>query len=190
MLGYDLEPYLPLIVFGNNNINIQSAQPGTIQSVLDTEDQGSGYINDYRLALTAGYQEYLKVLKNWTNVDLNMQYSSQTSYNLPMDAEASIPYDDIPECESLQFRDNVDSYRQFAGVGYLTGRNVISIELGAVFGSAFTYTLNDLLFAMNRACWRCESIHYSWASLFRQLHRNDLARLRFFRLPCVGSVLR
>lgn len=151
MLGYELEPYLPLIVFGNNNINIQSAQPGPVQAVLDTEDQGTGYINDFRIALTAGYQEYLKVLTNWTKAYLDLQYSSQTSYNLPMDTESSIPYDDVPECESLQFRDNIDSYRQFAGVAYLAQKDIVSVELGAVFGSAFTYTLKDLLFAMSRA---------------------------------------
>ncbi|KAF4547294.1 Hypothetical protein D9617_47g010620 [Elsinoe fawcettii] len=149
--GYRLEKYLPLIVFGNNNINLQSGQPGAIQSVLDTEDQGSGYVNDYRVALAEGYQEFLKVFTNWTRSSLDLQYSSQTSYNLPMDMEASIPYDDVPECESLQFRDNVDSYRQFSGVAHLAGKNGVSIELGAVFGDAFIFTIPDLLFAMNRA---------------------------------------
>lgn len=151
LLGYNIKPYLPLITFGNNNINLQRTTPGAIQAVLDTEDQGMGYVNDYRIALANGYQEYLTTLVNWSHSYLGLLHSSQVSYNLPMDMEASIPYDDVPECESLQFRDNVDSYRQFSGTAYLAGRNVVSVELGAVFGLAFQFTLPGLLFAINRA---------------------------------------
>ena len=150
-LGYDMKRYLPLIIWGNNNINIQSAAPGTIRCVLDTKDGGQGYINDYRIALRDGYEEYLGVFTNWTRSYLGLQYSSQVSYNLPMDMEASIPLDDVPECESLQFRDDVDSYRQFSGSAYLADKRTVSIELGAVFGNAFTYTIPHLLWAANRA---------------------------------------
>ena len=132
--GYDIRPYLPLIVFGNNNINIQGGNPGAYRVRLNNENGGMGYINDYRVALASGYQEYLTALVDWTQSALNLTFSSQVSYNMPMDMESSIPYVDIPECESLQFRDSVDGYRQFSATAYLAGRNVVSIELGAVFG--------------------------------------------------------
>lgn len=149
--GYNLKQFLPLIIFGDNNRNIQSSAPGLFNCLLDTEDQGQGYINDYRVALVEGYQEYLKVFTNWTKSYLDLQHSSQVVYNLPMDMEASIPHEDVPECESLQFRDDIDAYRQFSGSAYIAGKPIVSIELGAVFGQAFRYTLNDLLFSMNRA---------------------------------------
>ena len=148
--GYDIRPWLPLIMFGNNNINIQSGNPGAIRVTLDSPDKGAGYVNDYRIALAEGYQEYLSALVNWTH-SLNVTFSSQVSYNLPLDMEASIPFVDVPECESLQFEDNVDGYRQFSATAYLAGRNVISIEIGAVFGLAYEYTIPDLLFSVNRA---------------------------------------
>ena len=148
--GYDIRPYLPLIIFGNNNINLESGNPGAYRVTLDSPDQGAGYVNDYRIALTAGYQEYLSTLVNWTH-SLNVSFSSQVSYNLPMDMEASIPFVDIPECESLQFEDNVDGYRQFTATAGLAGQNVVSVEMGAVFGLAYAYTLPDLLFSVNRA---------------------------------------
>lgn len=150
MFGYDLRTYLPLIMFGNNNINIQNDSPGSTRCTLDTPDHGQAYVNDYRAALTAGYQEYLNTLSEWLQ-SLGVRLSSQPSYNLPMDMEASIPYVDIPESESLQWHDNVDGYRQFSGAANLARKNVLSNELGAVFGRAYSFTIPELLFAMNRA---------------------------------------
>ncbi|KAF4838526.1 hypothetical protein CGCTS75_v000303 [Colletotrichum tropicale] len=150
LFGYDLRPYLPLIIFNNNNINLQNDAPGHTRCFLDTHDQGQGYINDYRPALADGYQEYVTTLANWTH-SLGLGLSAQVSYNLPMDMEASVPFVDAPECESLQFHDNLDGYRQFSGPANLARKTVISNELGAVFGSAYRFAIPDLLFAMNRA---------------------------------------
>ncbi|KAE9575722.1 hypothetical protein CGMCC3_g8271 [Colletotrichum fructicola] len=150
LFGYDLRPYLPLIIFNNNNINLQNDAPGHTRCILDIYDKGQGYVNDYRAALADGYQEYVTTLANWTH-SLGLGLSSQVSYNLPMDMEASIPFVDAPECESLQFHDNLDGYRQFSGPASLARKTVISNELGAVFGSAYRFTIPDLLFAMNRA---------------------------------------
>ncbi|OBR14858.1 Secreted protein [Colletotrichum higginsianum IMI 349063] len=150
VFGYDLRPYLPLIAFGNNNINIQNNSPGSIQCKLDTPDQGEGYVNDYRAVLAKGYQEYLATLSRWLQ-SLGLGLSSQPSYNMPMDMEASIPFVDAPECESLQWHDNVDGYRQFSGPANLARKKVISNELGAISGRAYSLTIPELLFAMNRA---------------------------------------
>lgn len=150
MFGYDLRAYLPLIMFGNNNINIQDDSPGRIRCTLNTPDNGQGYVNDYRAALAAGYQEYLATLSQWLQ-SLGVKLSSQPSYNLPMDMEESIPYVDVPESESLQWHDNVDGYRQFSGAANLARKKVLSNELGAVFGRAYSFAIPELLFAMNRA---------------------------------------
>lgn len=150
MFGYDLRTYLPLIMFGNNNINLQDDSPGSTRCTLDTSDHGQAYVNDYRAALAAGYQEYLGTLSEWLQ-SLSVSLSSQPSYNLPMDMEASIPHVDAPESESLQWHDNVDGYRQFSGAANLARKNVLSNELGAVFGRADSFAIPELLFAMNRA---------------------------------------
>ncbi|KAL1877886.1 hypothetical protein Daus18300_002239 [Diaporthe australafricana] len=150
MFGYDLRSYLPLIMFRNNNLALQTDSPGSTRSTLDTLDQGEGYVNDFRAALAAGYQEYLTTLSQWLQ-ELGVQLSAQPSYNLPMDMEASIPYVEAPECESLGWKDNVDGYRQFSGAANLARKNVISNEMGAVFGRAYSYTIPELLFSVNRA---------------------------------------
>ena len=125
--------------------------PGAYRVLTDAEDAGMGYINDYREVLADGYRSYVIAFRDWARTTLNLQYSGQPSYNLPMDMEASIPELDIPECESLQFRDNIDSYRQFSGPANVAGKEIISVELGAIFGRAFSYDISDLTFAVKRA---------------------------------------
>ncbi|KAJ5211475.1 uncharacterized protein N7498_003121 [Penicillium cinerascens] len=98
-------------MYNDNNINIQSTQPGKIQCLLDTPDQGLGYVNDFRGALVEGYGNYLQGLTSWINSKLNLQMSAQVSYNLPMDMEANIPYVNAPEWESPQFASNIGGYR-------------------------------------------------------------------------------
>lgn len=138
-------------MFGDNNVNVQSAVPGDIQCLLDTKDQGVGYLDDYREALAEGYRQYLQALTSWANDKLNLQSSTQVSYNLPMDMEANIPFVNAPECESLQFVDNIDGYRQFSGPANLAGKRIISNEMGAVVYKAYNLPHSDLLWRVNRA---------------------------------------
>lgn len=149
--GYDLMPYLPLIMFGNNNIAIQATNPGKVHAVLDTLDRGQGVVNDYRAVLEAGYREYIITIRNWLNLKLGLPFRAQVSYNLPMDMAAQVPLVDIPEVESLGFHDKPDAYKQYTGAAALSGKRVVSNELGAVAGSAFSYTLSSLLYSANRA---------------------------------------
>lgn len=150
-LGYSVMKYLPLIQFSNNNLNFQRTSPGPLQCILDTPDQGAGFVNDFRSVLADGYREYLQALTTWTNKYLGLQFSTQPSYNLPMDMEASIPYVNAPECESFQFSNNIDGYRQFSGVANVAGKRVISNEVGAEIAQAYRYQISQLLWSINRA---------------------------------------
>jgi hypothetical protein len=149
--GYDVNLILPLVAFGHNNINLQHSSPGEFKCVLDTEDQGLGYLNDFRNTLADCYQDYITTLSTWARETLGLGYSAQVSYNMPMEMGASIPFVDAPECESLQWEDNTDGYRQFSGAAYLSDKKIISNELGGVFRKAFSYTIPELLLGMNRA---------------------------------------
>lgn len=148
--GYDVKRYLPLIMFGNNNIIIQKNAPGSIQCLLDSSEQGAGYVNDFRGALAEGYKGYISHLTSWTRTSLNLQMSAQVSYNLPMDMGALIPFVSAPECESLGF-ENINAYRHFSGPANLAGKRVISNEMGAVKDKAYQYLLSDLLLSVNKA---------------------------------------
>ncbi|RAH73281.1 uncharacterized protein BO66DRAFT_464466 [Aspergillus aculeatinus CBS 121060] len=148
--GYDLRPFLPLVMFENNNLIIQESSPGAYQCVLDTPDQGAGYLNDYRETLGAGYRQYLGTLTAWAE-SLGLQMSAQVSYNLPLDMEASIPEVNAPECESLEFGDSVDGYRQFVGPAVLAGKQIVSNEMGAVILEAYRSPLSHLQWQIHRA---------------------------------------
>ncbi|KAL3482790.1 hypothetical protein BJX62DRAFT_231439 [Aspergillus germanicus] len=113
-------------------------------------DGGASYINDFRSVLEDCYREYLEAVTNWARNELNLQFSAQVSYNLPMDMGVNIPVVDAPECESLQFADSVDAYRQFSGPALLAGKKVISNEMGATM-AAYGYTFPRLLFSVGRA---------------------------------------
>ncbi|KAH8729876.1 hypothetical protein BGZ61DRAFT_569735 [Ilyonectria robusta] len=73
------------------------------------------------------------------------------AYGSSLDALAAVPAVDAPECESLGFDDNIDSYRSFAGPARLAGRKIVSNEMGAVRGSGLQYHLPHLIFQINRA---------------------------------------
>ena len=150
--GYDLRTYLPVIL-----------------GHLTTEfDGGYRYIHDYETTvgfpellsnaicltgppqLTAGYGQYLETLTNWTHESLGAQFSAQVSYGFPMDMLANIPKVDVPEDESLEFGDNIDEYRQYAGPAHLAGKLVISNELGAEPDLLYQDTLPQLLRSFKR----------------------------------------
>lgn len=138
-------------MFGNNNIGLQTSQPGRMQCLLDTTDRGVGYVNDYRAVLAEGYKSYLETLNTWANSVLGLQMSAQVAYNLPIDMEALIPLVNAPECESLGFGDSIDRYRQYSGPAVLPGKRVISNEIGAVALKTYRYLVADLLWSINRA---------------------------------------
>jgi hypothetical protein len=64
---------------------------------------------------------------------------------------ANIPSVDVPECESLDFSDLIDGYRQYAGPVHLAGKPVLSSECGAVPGQAYSQTLPELLWKVKRS---------------------------------------
>ncbi|EPE06415.1 secreted protein [Ophiostoma piceae UAMH 11346] len=145
--GYDLRPYLPLLMF--NQSNLGSGVPLSV--ILNTADQGKAYVNDYRSIVQDGYVEYLEALNNWSRTYLNLGFSCQPSFNLKIDMAASAGVPDLPETETLTFSNNIDGYLQLSGPVHVSGKDVISIELAAVLGRPFSLTATDLLWLANRA---------------------------------------
>lgn len=130
--GYDVRMYLPSSCL-RTTMSISKAPHLELSNVFWTPDRGIGYLNDFRRALTEGYRQYLQALRKWVNTHLHLQTSYQGSYDLPMDMEFNVPEVNAPECESLQFQNNVDGYRQFVGPADLAGKRVITNELGGQF---------------------------------------------------------
>ena len=147
--GYSINKWLPLLFHQNQRWFGAPSEP--IWWVTDEPDAGNSHIADYRSTLTDLYGEYLSALNTWTEQYLNIQYSAQISYNMAMDMQQNIPIVDAPECESLDFSDDIDAYRQYSGPANLAGKRVVSSECGAVSDEAFQQTLPELMWHVRRS---------------------------------------
>jgi len=100
--------------------------------------------------LTELNSEYLDALTQWSQ-SLDIQFSAQVVYNLAMDMLANIPHVNGPECETLGFSNNMDSYRQFAGPAHLAGKRIISNEAGAEMFQVYQEAVSEVVWSLNRA---------------------------------------
>lgn len=83
--GYNPVKYLPLMFHQSNSFHGYEA-PYNTTFYLEGEgygDQGK-FLQDYRLTLTEGYNEYLKSLELWAQ-SLGVSHSCQVGYNQPVD---------------------------------------------------------------------------------------------------------
>lgn len=145
-MGYSLVKYLPLLYNPKNTWNGGIlAYPELYQYGEYTTDNTSVHDLDYRTVLTSGYQDYIDHFEQWSH-DRGVEYSNQPAYNLPLEMLRNIPSVDAPEGESLGFEDSVTSYRQLSGPAHISGRNVVSSEMGAVSGPAFNLTIPQFLY--------------------------------------------
>ncbi|KAK5108481.1 hypothetical protein LTR62_008299 [Meristemomyces frigidus] len=146
--GYSLAKYLPILFHRNGHYRYSN--PSTWW-VTDEADAGNGHIADYRATLGKGYVSYLTALNTWAETYLGMGFSAQMGYNLPVDMLSVIPSVEAPECESLDFSDLIDGYRQYVGPAHLAQRRIVSSECGAVRGEGYVQTLPELLWKVKRA---------------------------------------
>ena len=114
-------------------------------SLVSDGDQHSNIVDDFRSTLTSLYKEYLTVMRDWTHEYLGLEFSAQIGYNLPVDMLSSIPYVDVPETETLSFRNNIDGFRQYSGAASLAGQDIVSIELGADYAQTYSQLLSTLI---------------------------------------------
>ncbi|RFU24424.1 hypothetical protein B7463_g11914, partial [Scytalidium lignicola] len=161
--GYSAVPYLPLFFHRSNQYD-GLLPPYNSTFLLSEADAANGgkHVQDYRLTLNEGYQDFLKIYQSWA-AGLGIKHSCQPAYGQPLDMvrppprrkmqfqcsqpskAADVPFIPTPELESLGFNNNIDMYRQFTGAAHISGRNVISTEIGAVLTGAYTQTVPSLL---------------------------------------------
>ena len=126
-IGYSLLPYLPLAVKHNE------------KTVFNFDSDTSARVRrDINLVLTNLYNEnHIKPLKAWANA-LGLKLRVQP-YGLQTDAMQASALLDIPEGESLGFK-NLDDYRRQAGARDLAGNKILSNEAGATANGAYSTT--------------------------------------------------
>ncbi|OJZ80886.1 hypothetical protein ASPFODRAFT_37812 [Aspergillus luchuensis CBS 106.47] len=142
--GYSINRFIPILIGSGGG------STPDITYVTDELDAGASHTMDYQQTLTELNAEYLTSLTQWSN-DLGIQFSAQVVYNLPMDMLANVPYVNGPECETLGFSDNIDSYRQFAGPAHLAGKRIISSEAGAEMLEVYQESIPELLWTLKRS---------------------------------------
>ncbi|SCO30892.1 uncharacterized protein FFMR_02093 [Fusarium fujikuroi] len=148
--GYDVIKYLPLLFHKSTSFTVAQAPYNTTFYLDGTPDDGqSKYLQDYRLTLNEGYQEYLQTFEDWAE-SLGLSHSCQVGYNIPLDILADVPIVSTPELESLAFK-TPDEMSQFVGPAHLGRRNIISTEIGAVAQGAYSLTIPSLVNLFNDA---------------------------------------
>ncbi|RKL07377.1 hypothetical protein BFJ68_g9880 [Fusarium oxysporum] len=142
--GYNVIKYLPLLFHKSTSFQAEQAPYNTTFYLDGTPDNGqSKYLQDYRLTLNEGYQEYLQTFENWA-ASLGLSHSCQVGYNIPLDVLADVPIVSTPELESLGFT-SPDQMYQFVGPAHPGRRNIISTEIGAVATGAYSQTIPSLV---------------------------------------------
>ncbi|MEU5597561.1 glycosyl hydrolase [Streptomyces sp. NPDC020298] len=136
--GRALRPYLPVLVLDKSNQVFAFEAQLTRQIRHDFWETVSGLFN----------RHHLRALRDWAH-SVGMDLRAQP-YGLQTDAIASAAILDIPEGESLGFK-NLDDFRCLAGGRDMAGRTVLSCEAGAYNGSAYSTTWDRFLRTMGGA---------------------------------------
>ncbi|GAB7110383.1 glycosyl hydrolase [Streptomyces phaeofaciens JCM 4814] len=136
--GRPLLPFLPAVILDNGNQVFAFDAQLTRQIRHDFWETVSGLFN----------RHHVRALRDWAHA-LGMSLRAQP-YGLQTDAIASAAVLDIPEGESLGFK-NLDDYRCLAGGRDMAGHTVLSCEAGAYNGSAYSTTWDRFLRTMGGA---------------------------------------
>ncbi|GGQ30268.1 hypothetical protein BKA00_002818 [Actinomadura coerulea] len=136
--GYDLMPYLPVIVRLKENTKFAYDAATTAHVRHDFWQTVSDLFNEFHFAAIA----------KWAH-SIGLEYRAQP-YGLETDAIHTAAILDVPEGESLGFK-NLDDYRALAGGRDMGGRKILSCEAGAYQGGAYNTTWGKLLRTMGGA---------------------------------------
>ncbi|MEV0385859.1 glycosyl hydrolase [Nonomuraea sp. NPDC050643] len=136
--GYALAPFLPVIVLADEDPVFAYDPVLTRHARKDYWDTVSKLFNEHHFTM----------LRDWAH-SLGLGSRAQP-YGLQTDAIAAAAILDVPEGESLGFK-NLDDYRCLAGGRDVAGHEVLSSEAGAYQGGAYTTTWEKLLRTMGGA---------------------------------------
>jgi hypothetical protein len=136
--GRPLLPYLPVLLLDDGNQLFAYEAQLTRQIRHDFWETVSGLFD----------RHHVRALRDWAH-GLGMSLRAQP-YGLQTDAIASAALLDIPEGESLGFK-NLDDHRCLAGGRDMAGHTVLSCEAGAYNGSAYSTTWDRFLRTMGGA---------------------------------------
>jgi hypothetical protein len=136
--GYDLLPYLPALVQNKSNQVYAYGAALTLRVRHDFWQTVSELYNTH----------HVTAIKKWAS-GFGLKLRAQP-YGLQTDAIATAALLDIPEGESLGFK-NLDDFRALAGGRDMAGSTILSCESGAYTGGAYSTTWQKFLRTMGGA---------------------------------------
>ncbi|MYS20273.1 alpha-L-rhamnosidase [Streptomyces sp. DvalAA-14] len=136
--GYPLLPYLPVVVLSKSN------QVYAYDAALTVRVR-----HDFWQTVSELYNaQHVTAIKKWAGT-VGLKLRAQP-YGLQTDAIATAAILDIPEGESLGFK-NLDDFRCLAGGRDMAGSTILSCESGAYTGGAYNTTWQKFLRTMGGA---------------------------------------
>lgn len=147
--GYDITKYLPLLLSWLSTDDLMEKYTASDNDTINEE-----VFNDFCRNLSDMYIEnHVKVVEEWCK-SKNVKYRAQaqgTSDNgwvNPLEAQT---YTDVVEGETLGMNSSLDAWRSLAGAANMSGTEIVSVELGAEFGSLYQVSWQRLNEVLNRA---------------------------------------
>lgn len=144
--GYDLTRYLPYII----RTGSRAEYTQYLTKMLGNNDVKEAKIRaDLYAVMTDSYvNNVLLPLKKWLNKELNMKLRAEIAFNLPYELSLSGRGVDYVEAESLDFGEQIENYRGFAGAANVYGRR-LSSETGALNGQTYAHGLERYMRMVN-----------------------------------------
>jgi len=88
--GYSITKYLPILFHGTNAWDALAPPYNMTYTLSEYLTDGGPYVEDYKLALSQGYVDYLEHYNKWAS-SKGLQLRTQPGYNMPVDMVSYVP---------------------------------------------------------------------------------------------------
>lgn len=93
--GYSIKKYLPVLFHVTNAWDALYPPYNMTYTLGEYRTDGGPYVQDYKLALSEGYVDYIEHYDKWASTK-GVQLSNQPGYNLPVDMVSYVSIQQIP----------------------------------------------------------------------------------------------
>lgn len=142
-MGYDITPYLPVIVTGSGRTMARTVRVYDYEPADAADAQTAAKVRaDYYRVMTDMYVEnVLEPLQSWLH-SMNMTLRAEPSYGFNFEISTPAAYIDGIETESYAQNADVDLFRGMLGAANMYGR-LFSSETGAVWRYNYYFNMDD-----------------------------------------------
>lgn len=139
-MEYGIDAYLPFLILANGRSGCFGEPLSYVYEPMEEDD--AEYVEnlrrDFCQVQTEMYTENcLKVLRDWLH-SKNMKLRAENSYGMRFEISQPVAALDYVETESMEFANELDSYRGMAGAAHLLGKRMSS-ETGAWVSGNYVY---------------------------------------------------